>query len=72
MMIARPEVSGRAAYSVNEVCALAGLGRDTVYLNIRLGKLVARKLGRRTIITAEDLRSFLQSLPRFGGEAGSA
>jgi excisionase family DNA binding protein len=70
MITARPEVSGKAAYSVNEVCALTGLGRDTVYANIRLGKLVARKVGRRTIITADDVRDFLESLPRIGdGEA---
>ena len=31
------------------------------------GKLTARKLGRRTIITDDDLRQFLAGLPRAGG-----
>ena len=36
----------------------------SVYKAIRENRLVARKAGKRTLITAEDLNSFLQSLPR--------
>jgi excisionase family DNA binding protein len=57
----------RAAHSIAETCALTGLGRDTVYTAIRDGHLVARKLGRRTLITDDDLRQFLAGLPRAGG-----
>ena len=60
----RPEVTGQKfAYSVNEICTLAGLGRDSVYQAIRNGKLVARKYGKRTLVIDEDLRAFLRSLP---------
>jgi hypothetical protein len=38
-----------------------------VYTAIRDGHLVARKLGRRTLITDDDLRQFLAGLPRAGG-----
>jgi hypothetical protein len=38
-----------------------------VYTAIREGYLVARKLGRRTLITDDDLRQFLAGLPRAGG-----
>ena len=72
MSTARPEVTGKAAHSVPEVCALTGLGRDTVYSNIRSGKLIARKVGKRTLVTAADLQAFLEALPRLGGEARSA
>jgi excisionase family DNA binding protein len=58
---------GRRAHSIAETCALTGLGRDTVYSAIRDGRLVARKLGRRTIIIDDDLRQFLAGLPRAGG-----
>ena len=58
---------GRRAHSIAEACALTGLGRDTVYAAIRDGHLVARKLGRRTLITDDDLRQFLAGLPRAGG-----
>jgi excisionase family DNA binding protein len=57
----------RRAHSIAETCALTGLGRDTVYTAIRDGHLVARKLGRRTLITDDDLRQFLAGLPRAGG-----
>ena len=55
---------GRHAHSIAECCALTGLGRDTIYGAIRTGKLVARKLGRRTLVTDSDLRRFLQELPK--------
>jgi excisionase family DNA binding protein len=64
-----PQVTGRAAHSIAETCALTGLGRDTIYCAIRAGKLVARKVGRRTLITDSDLRRFLESLPRAGRAA---
>jgi excisionase family DNA binding protein len=59
--------TGRRAHSIAETCSLTGLGRDTVYTAIRDGHLVARKLGRRTLITDDDLRRFLAGLPRAGG-----
>jgi excisionase family DNA binding protein len=58
--------SGCRAHSIAEACALTGLGRDTIYSAIRDGKLVARKLGRRTLVTDDDLRQFLTGLPRAG------
>ena len=70
MIVVPNHLPGRAAFSVTEVCAQTGLGRDTVYNAIRSGKLVARKLGRRTLITEKDLHRFLANLPRAG--AGQA
>ena len=62
-----PRREGRFAYSINEVCATTNLGRDAVYRAISAGQLVARKLGRRTLVTDDDLRQFLAGLPRAGG-----
>jgi excisionase family DNA binding protein len=59
--------TGRRAHSIAEACALTGLGRDGIYAAIRDGHLVARKFGRRTLITDDDLRQFLAGLPRAGG-----
>jgi excisionase family DNA binding protein len=53
----------RTAYSVEEAAVMAGVGRDAVYDAIREKRLVARKWGRRTIITDTDLQAFLASLP---------
>ena len=58
---------GRAAFSIPEVMAMTGLGRDKVYAVINEGLLAARKCGRRTLITDDDLRQFLARLPRAGG-----
>jgi len=55
-----------AAYSVPQVMARVGIGRDKLYGLIREGKLPARKLGRKTLILASDLEVFLASLPRLG------
>jgi excisionase family DNA binding protein len=55
--------SERVAYSVDEVAVRAGIGRDAVYDAIREKRLVARKWGRRTLITDSALRAFLESLP---------
>jgi excisionase family DNA binding protein len=54
----------RTALSIPEVCAATGLGRDSVYAAIRTGKLIARKYGRRTVVLDDELRAFLEALPR--------
>jgi excisionase family DNA binding protein len=51
------------AFSVDEAAVRAGLGRDRIYDAIRNGDLVARKFGRRTLVTAEALQRFLNGLP---------
>ena len=52
------------AYGIDEACAAANVCRDKLYGAIREGLLVARKYGRRTLILEDDLKAFLQSLPR--------
>jgi excisionase family DNA binding protein len=53
----------RMAMSVAEAAVEAGVGRDHIYGAIRDGRLEARKLGRRTIITYDALERFLNGLP---------
>lgn len=53
----------RIAFTIAEVAKAAGVGRTTVFEEIRHGRLVARKMGRRTIITADELDAWLKSLP---------
>ena len=49
----------RLAYSVDEAALLTGLSRDLLYDQMRTGKLAYLKIGRRRIITRNELQSFL-------------
>jgi excisionase family DNA binding protein len=53
----------RVAYSIEEAGEAAGVGRSYVFEEIRAGRLIARKAGRRTLIAAEDLMAWLKNLP---------
>ena len=47
-------------YNVNEVAAMLGLGRTTVFKLIGEGRLTRIKIGMRTLIPAEDVDALLQ------------
>jgi excisionase family DNA binding protein len=53
----------KMAFSVEGAAIRAGVGRDAIYAAVREGKLEAKKMGRRTLITADALRRFLDALP---------
>jgi excisionase family DNA binding protein len=53
----------KLAYSVAEACAALAIGKSNLYEMIAEGIIPARKLGRRTIILAADLRRFAEALP---------
>ena len=54
---------GPRLYSITEVKARLGIGNTTVYQEISAGRLVALKLGARTLVTAESLRRYIEALP---------
>ena len=49
------------AYSIADACALSSVGRTTLYAAITRGDLKTHKVGRRTLISAQDLKSWLDS-----------
>jgi excisionase family DNA binding protein len=57
-----PPTHGKRAYSINEVCKLVSCGRSRIFQEMRDGRLRRRKIGRRTVILADDLSAWLDSL----------
>lgn len=55
------------AYKINEVVEVTGVSRSTLYEAIARGELRAIKLGRRTLIRVEDLKSYMAGLPAMVG-----
>jgi excisionase family DNA binding protein len=55
--------NAKLAYTISELPKLTGVGRSRLYQAISSGTLVAKKLGRRTIVLSSDLERFLNTLP---------
>jgi hypothetical protein len=53
----------RGALSIAGFCDYASVGRTTAFEEIKVGRLIAHKRGRSTVILIEDADAWLQSLP---------
>ena len=51
-------------YHVADAKRMIGCGTTRLYELIGAGALDARKIGARTVVTAESLRAFAEGLPR--------
>ncbi len=51
------------AYSVEQAAERIGVCANTVYNEAAAGRLILRKLRRRTVVTAADLAEYLANLP---------
>ena len=49
----------KLAYSINDTARTLSLGRTSIYAMIADGRLVAFKLGRRTLIKADSIQRLL-------------
>jgi hypothetical protein len=55
----------QGAWGVAEFARRHGIGRNSVFSEIKAGRLVARRaVGRKLVITAEDARDWRLSLPK--------
>ena len=57
--------SNPIALKVSEACSVARVGRTCLYDAMKTGELRALKRGKSTLILADDLRRWLESLPAF-------
>lgn len=53
----------KLAHSIHDVTKLTGIGRSFIYEEIKAGRLLIRKAGRRTLIFDADLKAWLASMP---------
>jgi len=51
------------AYTIRDAAKVVGIGRTKLYEAMNKGELQRRKVGRRTLILAADLREWLSRLP---------
>jgi excisionase family DNA binding protein len=51
------------AYQPKEACRVLGVGMTTLYSLIGAGLLPAKKAGAKTLIPADGLKAYLDSLP---------
>ncbi len=59
LMMQETVTPNKRAYSVKEVAQQTSLSQPFVRLEIKRGKLKARKFGTRTLITVENLSNYL-------------
>jgi len=53
-------VEVRPAYAIPDFCRAFGIGRSTLYEEIRSGRIASFKVGRRTLIAGEEGLRWLQ------------
>ena len=58
------EQDRRLAYSIADLTRIAGVGRSFLYEEIKAGRLIVRKAGRRSLVLAADATAWLASLPK--------
>jgi hypothetical protein len=61
--------SARALYSPRETEGILGISHATLYRLIAAGRLDARKIDKKTVITAPSIEAFLAALPKAGSPA---
>ncbi len=63
------ESTQRALHSPRETEAILGISHATLYRLINAGRLDARKIDNKTVITEELIRRFIEALPKAGEAA---
>ena len=56
-------LSERPTLTVDEFCEMVGIGRSTFYKAVGAGDLKVRKYGKRTFITQEEMKRFVENMP---------
>ena len=68
-MIPQNANSSARLMSVLDAMSYLGIGRTQFYKLIKLGHINPVKIGRRTFVINSELDSWIDNLPRIGGQA---
>jgi Helix-turn-helix domain len=63
--------TARLAYSIERLAKESDISRSMIYEEIAAGRLIARKIGRRTIVRRSDALRWLRSLPPLDSNASN-
>jgi hypothetical protein len=58
------EQGRKLAYSIAELTQISGVGRSFLYEEIKAGRLIVTKAGRRSLVLHGDAMAWLTSLPK--------
>jgi len=58
-------MSEQLAYTIQEAVKAAAVSRTELYRSVQRGELILRKRGKRSLILADDLRRWVESLPAY-------
>jgi hypothetical protein len=61
--MATPSINTKRSFRIDEFAARNSISRSQAYIEVKEGRLNARKVGSATIITLEDESTWLASLP---------
>jgi hypothetical protein len=53
----------KISVTISEAVQMTGIGRSSLYILFREGKIQPRKSGKRTLVLVEELRRYVESLP---------
>jgi predicted DNA-binding transcriptional regulator AlpA len=53
----------KQALSATDTMAIINIGRTKLYREMKAGRIVARKIGRKTVFLADEVERYLASLP---------
>ena len=63
----------QGAWSIADFARRHGIGRNSVFSEIKSGRLVARRaVGRKLVITAEDAKDWRLNLPKAADNVAAA
>lgn len=55
------------AVTIPVAVSITGMSRSRLYQELKAGKLLAKKAGKRTLINVSDLQAYMAKLPTWTG-----